>query len=734
MRPNASSAAAVAQEVRPHGIFRRLGVMGWTALFLAAVAFLVYWPSLKSDFVYDALVEIKEEGFVTSFSRLPEVLSLQVLGMHLMLASRPGHLLYLMLIASICGDQPFGYHLCSNLLHAANVALLFVLLVRLVKAEWTEMAAESLRKVQLTAAGASLIFAVHPLAAETVADVSYSSDLLVAFFTLLTLLAATAFDPANPRRARLPGCAGTLCALAAVCCKESGLAAAGLLVVYWFLFRRREAMAPWLCFLGGAIMVTAAFLTARFVFAAPADSPPLAYLGGAFSRVFLIQPRLWVFMMGKLVWPFALSADYTPENIQGTTTAIALIVLAGVVGLQGWLAMRSRLGALGVATYWLGLATVSNFIPLYRIVGDRFYYLPMAGVVMQLVAVLLMLYSFRRGLWAAAMVCGLAVIVPLTMLTVARENIFTNQFVFWSETIKVSPFSSNAHSGLGYALFERGEVDAAIAEYREALKINPSYAECYNNLGFGLFVKGRVDDAIAFYRKALQLQPNLVAAHNNLGNALVQKNEMPEAIGELEWAIELNPNVADIRYNLGNLFLKEERKDEALTQFQKAVEIYPEDFEARTNLGLTLSEEGDVDGAIAELQAAVKIAPGYAPAHFDLASLLAQRGALGNAIAEFEEALKIDPTLAEAHYDLGNAWVRKGELDAAIVEFQTAVKINPNFIVAHANLALALSQKGRMDEALAQFREVLRLAPNDANAQKNLAKMEALAKKGGGSK
>ena len=112
------------------------------ALLLAVVAFLVYWPSLKSDFVYDARVEIIDEGFITSLSNLPAVLSLKVLGMNLTLGPRPGQILYLMLIAAVCGKEPFGYHLSSNLLHAANVALLFVLLCRLIATEITGLARE----------------------------------------------------------------------------------------------------------------------------------------------------------------------------------------------------------------------------------------------------------------------------------------------------------------------------------------------------------------------------------------------------------------------------------------------------------------------------------------------------------------------------------------------------------------------------------------------------------------
>src|SRR5260221_7759823 len=124
IRNDTSPAVPVPGESQPHSTLRMLMGNVWPPLLLAIVTFLAYWPSLKSDFVYDARAEILEERFITSLSNLPAVLSLKVLGMNLMLGARPGQMLYLMLIAAVCGKEPFRYHLCSNLLHAANLAVL----------------------------------------------------------------------------------------------------------------------------------------------------------------------------------------------------------------------------------------------------------------------------------------------------------------------------------------------------------------------------------------------------------------------------------------------------------------------------------------------------------------------------------------------------------------------------------------------------------------------------------
>jgi len=39
---------------------------------------------------------------------------------------------------------------------------------------------------------------------------------------------------------------------------------------------------------------------------------------------------------------------------------------------------------------------------------------------------------------------------------------------------------------LGFALYHKGQYDAAIAEYREAIRLKPGFAEAHNNLGMAI--------------------------------------------------------------------------------------------------------------------------------------------------------------------------------------------------------------------------------------------------------
>jgi tetratricopeptide (TPR) repeat protein len=558
---------------------------------LALVTFLLFAFSLRSDFVYDGRTEILKEGFITSPSNLPAVLSLKVLRSDLILGQRPGQLLYLMLIAAVSGKNPLLYHLASNLLHAANVALLFVVLRRLAAAEMLDVRAQGW-KVDLAAATAALIFAVHPLVVELAC-----------------------------------GAVVVLGALAAVMCKESGIAVPILVALYGLLYRRGEARLPWLALVSAAGAVVALFLAARFLLALPQPSG-LTCLGGSLYHALCIQPRVWVFMIGKLVWPTGLSADYTLQSFDGLSSSVAVIALGVVVALQVQLARASRLGAMGLAVYWLGLATVSNLVPLYRFLGDRFYYLPLAGVAMQLMALLLLCLGRNREFFALLAVLGVA-LIPLAALNVVRQFVFTNELTLWSDAVRVSPTSLIVHINLGNALFELKRFDEAMVHFREAVAIDPRNAEAQFDLGNALLRQGQVDASIPYLQNAVDLRPSFLSAHLSLGTALSDKNRYDEAMTQFEQGLELDPNNVLIMINLGGLYAYQGHRAEAISLLEKAARVDPGNALAHCDLGYIYRQNGQLDQAIAEFQTALQLQPEFKVAKMELErtkQLLGQRG------------------------------------------------------------------------------------------------------------
>jgi tetratricopeptide (TPR) repeat protein len=58
--------------------------------------------------------------------------------------------------------------------------------------------------------------------------------------------------------------------------------------------------------------------------------------------------------------------------------------------------------------------------------------------------------------------------------------------------------------------------------------------------------KGNLDGAIAEYREALRLKPGAKGAHNNFGLALNQRGDLDAALAELHEALRLKPDYARV--------------------------------------------------------------------------------------------------------------------------------------------------------------------------------------------
>lgn len=124
-------------------------------------------------------------------------------------------------------------------------------------------------------------------------------------------------------------------------------------------------------------------------------------------------------------------------------------------------------------------------------------------------------------------------------------------------------FRANTWIALGRAHYRAGDVDAAIAAYRNALDLHPNSLNAYNNLGTAYRKAGRPEEAILALKRAIELYPAFVEAHNNLGNALRDLGEIEASIRAFETALAKNPNIAQIHVNLG-------RSYEAIGDVQRA--------------------------------------------------------------------------------------------------------------------------------------------------------------------
>jgi spermidine synthase len=80
----------------------------------------------------------------------------------------------------------------------------------------------------------------------------------------------------------------------------------------------------------------------------------------------------------------------------------------------------------------------------------------------------------------------------------------------------VVPETSDVHNDLGIAYASRGQLDAAIAEFRQALSLEPDSAQTHWHLGAALAERGDLDEAEEHLRTSVQRDPTNAEAKHDL--------------------------------------------------------------------------------------------------------------------------------------------------------------------------------------------------------------------------
>jgi len=295
--------------------------------FLAgAIALLPFLPALDAGFVRwdDVPMLVGETGYRGLDARaLGWMLTTTVMGHWSPLAW-----LSFAVDHAMGGLDPRVFHATSLALHGVNAALVCVVARRLLTLAGGERAAARLSAAgevtgaDVGALGAALLFALHPLRAETVAWISDRRDLLCATFVLL---AVWAYLRGIADAGRLQG--GWR--LASVAAFAAALASKGLAVMVpallllldWYPLRRAAGWralvrekAPYAALALGSAVATALALRASATVADYAQYGPI-------SRLVLTGYALWIHPVGSPGRPGSRRSTSCPARCRGGARA-----------------------------------------------------------------------------------------------------------------------------------------------------------------------------------------------------------------------------------------------------------------------------------------------------------------------------------------------------------------------------------------------------------------------------
>jgi tetratricopeptide (TPR) repeat protein len=78
-----------------------------------------------------------------------------------------------------------------------------------------------------------------------------------------------------------------------------------------------------------------------------------------------------------------------------------------------------------------------------------------------------------------------------------------------------------------------GNLEAAVAAYRQALEIDPDYADVWEGLSMALADLGRFDEAVIAAERVVALMPDELLSYTNISRIYQKAGDVPKAE---EWA------------------------------------------------------------------------------------------------------------------------------------------------------------------------------------------------------
>jgi protein O-mannosyl-transferase len=593
------------------------------AIILAGV--LPYLPALRGGFVWDDQPLITANPLLRTSSGLAEIWSGSRTADYFPVTNTVFWIEH-----HLFGDNATGYHAVNILLQAANALLLW----------------RVLRRLQIAGAFlAGLIFAIHPIHAESVAWISELKNVLSMFFFLISALLFFEIEDQRVLNRPVVAYSASLVAfLLALLSKTQVvfLPVALLLCAWWRnspVDSKRQGKGNPLRF-QREVARTVPFFLIAVVFGLITIWFQNRGIGeeeiilGPFTRR-LANAGMAVWWYAKQVFaPVRLMAVYPQWRFDSPSLAewLPLIAIIGSLLLLWWRHSRGLLFAF--AYFIIALLPVIGFVRMLyprsgALVADHLQYFADISLIALFSAGVARLWSTgRREIRIATATIILVLIGLMGSYTWARAGVYRDEQTLWQDNFSKNPSTWQGHNRIGQLLFNQEKFAEAAPHFERAAQLKPELADNYNLLGLVYCRLQRFEDGIAQYRKGLQLneeRPSTAQSASsatirvNLANALALTGN---SFSDLARAASDQGDVATAQADTKEA---DSRFTEAIEQYEKALAIQPGNPAIHRNLGILLSRLGRIEEAIPHLRKVLQLVPNEPSAREILEAIEAQR-------------------------------------------------------------------------------------------------------------
>ncbi len=559
------------------------------------ISFLVYSNTLQHDFALDDDVVYLKNSFVQNgVSSIPDILShgfLYGFNKKNDQSYRPLVLIHYAIENSLFGNNPKALHFLNVFYYSLLCMLLFYFLKSIFLNE-----RESMLLLLVC-----IVFIVHPIHTEVVANIKGRDEIFHAFFSLLSLIFILRYiDRINVKYLYF----SLVTFFLALLSKEMAITLIAILPMTIYFFRSIEIKKILQITLWFGLVVVFYFILRNNILDTIAFDEKMTLINNAIAAAPNMSYRLattfYIFgdYLKLLLFPLQLSWDYSYphfpivgfNNIQVIFTMLITIFFTvfSVIAIikksplsYSWLFFISS------------FSIVSNFFILIgATLGERFLFFPSIALTIALFATAKQLVIKINPKYFQLVL--LVVIVFYSLKTISRNKDWENNHTLFEAGAEVTPNNTRAISALATVYREKGEqttnvnlkreyFSKAVVYYKRSIELYRENSDSWYNLGVTYMNQGNDQAAKTTFTTLLQFNPSNLNALNNLGVINFREQNYSEAERLYLKCLEYNPNFQSAYANLGAIYHNEAKLQKAEQYYLKALQLNPNDGNTQRN-------------------------------------------------------------------------------------------------------------------------------------------------------
>ncbi len=482
---------------------------------------------------------------------------------------------------------------------------------------------------------AVILFTIHPIHTEVVANVKSRDEIMSLLFMCLTFIFAFKYE----EQKKLPLLIAALCSfLLAFLAKEYAITLVVLIPLSFYLFKDYTIPRSIKTFLPYMAVVLLYFFIRIKVASGGSDATlydMLHSLGEGnenSEKEVLNNPYYFATHTQKiateiatslnylklLIFPHPLSADYSYNSIpykdySNWQVWLSILVHTCIIGATAYFIFfrkNYKVFAFAFTFYMIHLLLVNNLIfNIGATMGERLIFHSSVGF--SIVVAYLLYKGFEKIQPGAQVKTGLIAVMAVIVVlcgfkTISRNPDWKNDKTLFFQDINVVPSSVlvNGNVAAAYITMADHETDTvtkykylhkAISLLDKAIAIHPTFVAGYLNQGIAYYKMGVLDSAqkcLDSVRKNYPNYPTLRNLYSLLGDYHMRNGwnnygkigKYPEAIKEFELGIAIDSTNPELWYNLGGAYFSNKQAAQAITAWQKTLQLNPQHQQARMGM------------------------------------------------------------------------------------------------------------------------------------------------------